>query len=547
MNCLLYARVSTDKQAQKDLSIPAQIEAMREYAKRNNWKVASHFIDEGESARTANRPELKKLIQYCKENKGVDAVVVHKIDRLARNLIDYATIKAILKQKGIRLISVSEPFDDNPVGHLLENIIASISEWYSANLGEEIKKSNMEKLRQGEWPHKPPFGYKSVKGENNRIKHIPDLEKAPLVRQLYELFSAGKYSLRILAEEMAERGLRTAYGRIYSPEAIKKLLTKRFYIGRLDWKGKEYKGKHEPIITPELFYRVQEVLKRRSAETGEKGKLDFLLRGVAYCQTCNQKLTAENHPRGNYYRCLPNLHNGDKCDEPYVPVNLLDAHLEALYERLQPPKRLLELLKSEMRDIAERRKRIAQTEIRTLKITINNLESKEMKLIDEKLEGKVSKEIYEKMQKKYSEKRREAEARLSQLEVDYEDPLDFLDKCIVIGSMLSYLHERFDFAHRKCLLKAIFEKIYVRNRAIADVKLNPPFSILFSKDIERLFEDSPSSPTKKDIFEQKEKVDKLFEDCPSLPPQKCLSRQFIPSFNNNYLSINPTSSSSKEM
>jgi len=134
MNCLLYARVSTDKQAQKDLSIPAQIAAMREYAKRNGWKVIGHFIDEGESAKTANRPELKKLLNYCKENKGVDIVIIHKIDRLARNLIDYATIKAILKQKGIRLISVSEPFDDNPIGRLLENIIASISEWYSANL-----------------------------------------------------------------------------------------------------------------------------------------------------------------------------------------------------------------------------------------------------------------------------------------------------------------------------------------------------------------------------------------------------------------------------
>jgi len=124
MNCLLYALVSTDKQTQKDLSIPAQIEAMKDYAKKNNWKVVGHFIDEGESARTANRSELKNLMQYCKENKGVGIILVHKIDRLARILIDYATIKAILKQKGIRLVSVSEPFDDNPVGHLLENIMS---------------------------------------------------------------------------------------------------------------------------------------------------------------------------------------------------------------------------------------------------------------------------------------------------------------------------------------------------------------------------------------------------------------------------------------
>jgi DNA invertase Pin-like site-specific DNA recombinase len=494
MNCLLYARVSTDKQAQKDLSIPAQISAMKEYAKRNSWRVVGHFIDEGESAKTTDRPELKRLIQHCKENKDVDMVIVHKIDRLARNLIDYATIKAILKQKGIRLISVSEPFDDNPIGHLLENIIASISEWYSANLGEEIKKANFAKLKRGEWPHKPPFGYKSVKGENGRVKHLPDPKAASLVRQAFELFSTGNYSLKSLSEEMHARGLKTAYGRIYSPESTKKLLTRRFYIGRLEWQGKEYKAKHKPIVPEELFYRVQEVLKKRSIDTGEKGKLEFLLRGIAYCRACGQKLTGEIHPRGSYYRCLPNLQK-QKCNQPYTPVKLLDCQLESLYERLQPPKKLLELLKVEMQEIAQRRKRIAEKEVKTLRRTIEDLENREMNLLDEMLGGKIPRAIYEKMEKKYTEQRREAEVRLSQLEVDYDDPLDFLDKCIIVASMLLYLHQRFNYEQRKNLLRAIFERIYVQDKAIVNVKLNPPFSLLLQKDIERVFKNHPLGGT----------------------------------------------------
>jgi DNA invertase Pin-like site-specific DNA recombinase len=501
MNCLIYARVSTDKQAQKDLSIPAQIEAMREYAKRNGWKIAGHFVDEGESARTANRPELKKLIEQCKENKNVDAVIVHKIDRLARNLIDYATIKAILKQKGIRLISVSEPFDDNPVGHLLENIIASISEWYSANLGEEIKKSHSEKLRQGEWPTKPPLGYKSLKGENDRAKHVPDEASSSIVQQAFELFSTGNYSLKTLAEELAIRGLKTRYGKINSRESIKTILTRKFYIGVLEWKGREFKGNHEPIISKELFYRVQDVLKKRSVDTGEKGRLEFLLRGVAYCQVCGRRLTGEIHPRGTYYRCLPNYH-GEKCDQPYTPVKVLDGQLEALYGRLQPPKKLLELLKVEMHEIAKRRKQIAEKELKALRRTIEEMVNKEMKLLDEMLGCKLSRETYEKMAAKYQEERNAAEARLSQLEVDYSDPLDFLDKCIVIGSMLSFLHQKFDFEQRKALTKAVFDKIYVKDREIVDVELNPPFSILLRKDLERLFKNHPSRPTKEDVFEQ---------------------------------------------
>lgn len=176
-------------------------------------------------------------------------------------------------------------------------------------------------------------------------------------------------------------------------------------------------------------------------------------------------------------------------------MNLLDGQLEALYERLRPPKRLLELLKAEMKEIG-------QKEIKTLRRTIGDLENKELKLLDEMLGGKVARSIYEKMEKKYSEKKREAEARLSQLEVDYDDPLDFLDKCIVVASMFSYLHQEFNYEQRKNLLKALFERIYTKNKAIVDVRLNPPFSFLLKKNIEKVFRNPPSGGTKEDVFEQ---------------------------------------------
>ena len=500
MNCILYARVSTEKQAEKELSIPYQIKVMRDYARRHGFKIIGEFIDRGESAKTINRPQLKRLLQYCKEHKEVDVVLVHKIDRLARNLIDYATIKAILKQKGIRLISVTEPFDDNPIGRLLENIIASISEWYSANLGEEIKKAAQAKLMKGEWPQRPPIGYKSVK-EGKRTIHVPDENTAPLVKEAFELFSTGNYSLRELSEEMYQRGLKTRYQRPFSPEAMKKLLKRRFYIGKLVWKGKEYQGKHQPIVEKELFYQVQEILKKRSKDTGEKGKHKFLLRGIAYCKVCGNKLTAEIHPRGSYYRCL-NYPGKKKCNQPYIPVSLLDNQIEVLYAKLQPKKELLELLKEEIHQIAKRREKIQKIEIKRIKRKIDEIERKELKLLDGMLSEKIPKEIYEKIQKQYTEEKRALEARLSNLKIDYKDPLDFLDKCIFISSMLLYLHKKFNFEQRKTLLKAIFKKIYVQNKSIVEVELNPPFSILLKEDLEKVFKDRPSRGRQEDIFEQ---------------------------------------------
>ena len=501
MNCILYARVSTDRQARKDLSIPAQLAAMRGHAKNNGWHVTGHFVDKGESARTADRPQLKELILQCKARKDVDIVLVHKIDRLARNLVDFATIKAILKRKGIRLVSVTEPFEDNSVGQLMENILASISEWYSANLGEEVRKAYRTKLARGEWPHQPPLGYRSVEGRDGRTRHLPDKETSALVVQAFELFATGEYALRGLADEMYARGLKTRHGRRFSPESMKTLLTRCFYIGKMTWQGREYDGRHRPIVPRRLFYRVQGVLKRRSADSGEKGRLKFLLRGVAYCKACGRRLTAEIHPRGSYYRCLPDP-DGIKCDQPYTPVHSLDRQLAALYERMRPPKEVLQLLQAEMKEIAIGRRSTAQKGAKALQRAIDDTESKQMGLVDAMLSGKVTSRVYERMDKVYAQKRMEAEARLAQLEVDYDDPLDLLDKSIVVASTLSYLHHRFDYGRRKLLLRAVFERIDVEDRHIVGVELKPPFSLLLGNSLDGLFEDRPSKRAREDIFEQ---------------------------------------------
>ena len=345
MNTLLYARVSTDRQAQKDLSIPAQLSTMKEFAKKKGWKVTGTYIDAGESAKTTNRPELKKLLKHCREKGAqVDIVMVHKIDRLARNLVDHATIKALLKQKEIRLVSVVENCEDSITGQLVENIMASIAEFYSANLGEEVKKGNLSKLKKGGWPGRAPLGYKNAKGENNKPYPVEDSKSAPLVKQMFELYSTRSYSLGAIAEEMYDRGLKTRFGKQYSKERIKQVLTSPFYIGKMTWQGRQYPGTHQSLVSEKLFYRAQEVIRLRKVNTGEKGKYSFLLRGLTYCHTCGEKLTAETHARGSYYRCLPNPLK-PKCGERYSPVKNLEAQLEAFYEKIQPPVKILKMIK----------------------------------------------------------------------------------------------------------------------------------------------------------------------------------------------------------
>ena len=189
MNCIIYLRVSTKEQAQKGLSeegysIPAQREACLKFIKDKGWNLLDEYVDRGESARSAHRPQLQEMLSRIKKDKTINVVVVHKIDRLARNLEDHVAIKAILKRQGVSLVSVVENIEDTASGRLIEGIHALMAEFYSANLGMETKKGMIQKAKQGGWPEMAPIGYKnaqeSVAGRLVRTIEV-DEERAPYI------------------------------------------------------------------------------------------------------------------------------------------------------------------------------------------------------------------------------------------------------------------------------------------------------------------------------------------------------------------------------
>src|SRR5215471_21440694 len=138
MNVVSYARVSSERQAEKDLSIAAQLKALRKYALERDWEIRSEFVDEAESARSANRPAFKEMIALARQKqKGFDAILVWKLSRFARNREDSIIYKSLLRKHGISVISINEQVDETPAGKLLEGMIEVIDEFYSINLAQE--------------------------------------------------------------------------------------------------------------------------------------------------------------------------------------------------------------------------------------------------------------------------------------------------------------------------------------------------------------------------------------------------------------------------
>ena len=277
MRAVIYLRVSTCEQVEKGegeegFSIPAQREACVRHVGAQGWELVDEYVDRGESARSADRPALQQMLQRIAEQSDVDAVVVHKVDRLARNLEDHVAIRALFRRRNVALVSVSENLEETASGRLVEGIHALMAEFYSANLANEIKKGMGEKAKQGGYPHRAPLGYLNVRevvGGRQVARIVPDPERAALVSEVFELYVTGEWTIERLAAEMAHRGL-VNRGRADYPQkplgvsAVASLLANPAYTGVVEWNGVRYPGTHEPLVSPATFQRVQELLQARA-------------------------------------------------------------------------------------------------------------------------------------------------------------------------------------------------------------------------------------------------------------------------------------------
>jgi DNA invertase Pin-like site-specific DNA recombinase len=205
------------------------------------------------------------MLARLTSERDVDFVIVHKVDRLARNRADDVDINLQIKKTGARLVSVAENIDETPSGILLHGIMSDIAEFYSRNLATEIIKGMSQKAKKGGWPHRAPIGYLNhqdlSEGSNRRWIEV-DPARAPLVVWAFEAYASGEYTLRQLADALESKGLstrttRTRPSKPLSVSRVQAMLRNRFYVGMFTWNDVEYAGRHQPLVSVELFARVQ--------------------------------------------------------------------------------------------------------------------------------------------------------------------------------------------------------------------------------------------------------------------------------------------------
>ncbi|MFV0410757.1 MAG: recombinase family protein [Paracoccus sp. (in: a-proteobacteria)] len=292
-----YVRVSTQKQGE-GASLEAQRDAIERYAAHNSLTITDWYCEK-ETAAKAGRPVFARMVKDMKKRRAT-GFIVHKIDRSARNFKDWAMI-GDLSDAGFDIRFATETLEYNSRGgRLAADIQAVIAADYIRNLREETKKGLEGRLKQGLYPFKAPLGYRDNGG--GKLKTICP-RKGPLVRELFERYATGQYSIDTLNAEMFRKGLTNEQGRQIHRSRIAKILADPFYCGVIKIKrsGQTYPGNHEPLISTALFQRVQEA--KAGHVRRATGRHRYLYRGLFKCQHCGYAMIGERQKGLIYYRC----------------------------------------------------------------------------------------------------------------------------------------------------------------------------------------------------------------------------------------------------
>jgi len=276
---IIYCRVSTKEQVDEGNSLSTQEKICKEYAIKHGYEVAELFIEEGESAKTAERTQLKLLLTYCSNKKNeISAVIAYKIDRISRNFDDYSQIRVLLKRYGVEIKSTSENFENNtPAGRFMENIIANVAQFDNDVRTERSVNGMKEAMREGRYVWYAPVGYKNIRinGKTNIIQ----TEMAPLIKRSFELISK-RENVDDVRRTVTTEGLTIKTGKPLSQPYFYKVVRNRIYAGYITKFGETHRGTFEPIVSEELFDQVQRVIKNRGWKqiAYKKDNPDFPLR-----------------------------------------------------------------------------------------------------------------------------------------------------------------------------------------------------------------------------------------------------------------------------
>ncbi len=392
IKAVIVCRVSSKEQEETGYSLDSQEKLLQEYADKNNFNILKVYkISESASGKIA-RKKFLEILQFIKINK-VDLILCEKIDRLTRNLKDAAIVSDwVHENKSHEVHFVKENFIVSQNTRAHENLVwdmkVAVARFYANNLSEEVRKGQKEKIAQGWLPQKPPLGYKTT-GERGHKIHVIAESDAPFVKKLFELYATGNYSILKLEEDMYKLGMRSRNSKRVLQGRIHELLKNPFYYGHMRWGDKIYPAKHEPIISKDLFDKVQATLKRQG-RSPVCTKHNSLFKGKVFCDGCGGVLSWETQKGHWYGHCNNHIKSRYCAKKTYIRQETVEAQIDAVFVKIAPiNEAVLKWIEDMILEENQEQVKIREDEIQKL----NGLLEKIRKDKDKYFEATISREV----------------------------------------------------------------------------------------------------------------------------------------------------------
>lgn len=400
-----YIRISDPKQG-RGVSLQEQRAAIERFAERNRYTIGRWF-EERETAAKRGRRQWTEMLKLLRLGKA-QGVLIHKIDRSARNLRDWSDLGDLI-DRGIAVHFVNESLDlKSPGGRLSADIQAVIAAHYIRNLREEALKGIYGRLKQGILPLPAPVGYLDCGA--GKPKEI-DPTRGPLVRRVFKLYASGRYSLHALRDETLKMGLRNRRGGAISINGLSTMLRNPFYVGLIRIKRRKeiYEGAHEPLIPRSVFERVQRVLDGKLSFRSEKH--DFIFRRTLRCKGCGYALIGESRKGHTYYRC-----HTKNCPTRSVREEVIEGKLKPFLEALQflPEERAY--LPKKIEALEDTWQAETATQRKALELQLGQLATRRTRLTDAFVDGLLERDLFEERKEALFAEKQALEERLTALD-----------------------------------------------------------------------------------------------------------------------------------
>lgn len=436
---VLYARVSSQEQATEGFSVPAQLRLLRSYAAEHDLTIAREFT-EAESAKMAGRTAFGEMLDHLRGRPECERViVVEKVDRLCRNLTDVVQVDELgaelhLAKEGVVISRGSKSSD-----RLLYDIRVVLAKHYVENLREECMKGMVEKATSGVYPSYAPLGYLNTTNEKGTKIITLDPDRAPIVREMFERYATGQYSLEETADWAKAQGLgQRGKLREIRRTTVHKILRRRFYHGQFEWQGEVYKGTHPPLVSRELWERVQQALDRRFEKRHRKVKHAFAFARLIECGRCGCSLVGDIKKRKYvYYRCT---HAKGECSEPYVREQDLEEQFTDALRGLSFPQDVLPSVAEALRASHTDVRRHQEEAIARLEAQHRTLRERIDTMYVDRLQGRVDTAFFD---RKATEWRDEQGRILAEIEAHQTAHEGYIEEGISILELCNQAAERF--------------------------------------------------------------------------------------------------------